>query len=222
MTDAQRRAFSEQSEKTKVDPTPAQQAHRVRVVEDKALKRAAARVWTKDEVAAQERAVELLLTEAINDSAICSALKAKWNVGATRAKKLIVRVRGRWIEESQVNAHANKVEAERRLTSGIHEARKDRNWSAVASFERTLAGIQGTLEPMRIDVNVRKSGAVAEIVAAMSGDELEALLKEMDERDQIYDKWRAGLLPPPPPAFDVVGEVVAEEPGLKLNGAGGK
>lgn len=218
MSEAQREAFRLQAEKNaRGDITERQAAHRRSVADpatSPARKRAAPRVWTPGEVKEQERAVEVLLTNAVDEAGIVTALRNKWGISYHRAKRLIGRVRDRWVEESQVNGYANKVEAEKRLLDGIREARKDRKWSAVASFERTLANLQGTLEPIRIDVGVRQHGAILEIMGSMTGEELERLAGEAEESRRVHEAWRRGALPAVADAI-----VVDEEPAAKANGA---
>lgn len=208
MTDAQRAAFAAQTAKNITEPSDAQREYKRRVANPETnpiiAKRPAPRTWTAEEVREQERAIGVLLTNAVDTHGIVTALRNKWGIGHGRAHKLIERVRRQWIEDSQTNSYANKVEAERRLLDGIKRAREAGKWSAVASFERTLANIQGTLEPMRIDVNVRQSGAIVEIMASMTGEELEQLAARAAERNALYERWRAGQLPPAPQSVEVV------------------
>ena len=74
-----------------------------------------------------------------------------------------------------------------------------------------LADIQGTREPIKVDVDVRVGEAMLQLVANTSGAELDRLASEFDEYERF---WREHH----PDVIDAVGEDVTEK---KLNGAGG-
>lgn len=62
-------------------------------------------------------------------------------------KKDITAIRKRWLEEDVAHREYARSMSMRRLFDEIRYARKDGRWSAVASLERLLAQIQGTLAP---------------------------------------------------------------------------
>lgn len=65
-----------------------------------------------------------------------------------------------------------------RLHGHISKAEKAQSWNAVASLERLLAQVQGTLEPLQVNVHVdaQVRDAVAGVLGSMSAAQLDALL----------------------------------------------
>jgi hypothetical protein len=65
-----------------------------------------------------------------------------------------------------------------RLHAHIQGARRDKSWNAVAALERTLAQVQGTLEPVQVQVSVEATvrDAVGAVLSGLSRPQLEALL----------------------------------------------
>ena len=64
----------------------------------------------------------------------------------------IARIRETWAAEEAGNRAHNKAQQQRRLYGHISAAKADKNWPAVAQFEKLLADIQGTREPLEMTV----------------------------------------------------------------------
>ena len=73
---------------------------------------------------------------------------------AWRVHRLLAEIKDQWAHDDAEQAPRLKAMAVRRLLGSIQSARADKAWTAVASLERTLADIQGTREPVRIEVDV--------------------------------------------------------------------
>lgn len=111
-------------------------------------------VYDIRDVREQMDAVEQLLVAGIPVSRIEKEAKQRWKLTAGRTKRLIDRVRQRWAEESRAERPHWKAQAIRRLYGHIAKARGEGQWNAVAAFERLLAEMQGTKEPVEIQLNV--------------------------------------------------------------------
>lgn len=111
-------------------------------------------VYDMHDVREQMDAVEQLLVAGIPVSRIEKEAKQRWGLTAARTKRLIDRVRARWAEESRAERPHWKAQAIRRLYGHIAKARGEGQWNAVAAFERLLAEMQGTKEPVEIQLNV--------------------------------------------------------------------
>jgi hypothetical protein len=154
------------------------------------------KVYTPTETREHEAFIENALQTAFAHGLIVRGLKQKFGMGETRAKKLIHRVLDRWALDSEKNRSSNKASAERRILTDVREARAEKKWSAVASLESLLADIQGTRDPVKIDVDVRVSETLVAMVADMSGERLRDLVEEAREQRALASvAKRHGLLP---------------------------
>lgn len=169
------------------------------------------RIYTRLEVLEHEALVEQALTAGASMAIVGRLLKAKFGVGLNHARKLVNRTLDKWAVESEKHRATNKASAEARLMSDARNARAEKKWSAAVQAEHLLADIQGTREPIKIDVDVRVGEAMVALVASMSGAELERIALEAEEKDRF---WREHH----PDVIDVQGVLMLP----KLNGAGGE
>ena len=110
---------------------------------------------------------------------------------AWRVHRLLAEIKDQWAHDDAEQAPRLKAMAVRRLLGSIQSARADKAWTAVASLERTLADIQGTREPVRIEVDVtaEQRHAIAGAIATMQPAQVLALAERMRE-------LKSRLLPP--------------------------
>jgi DNA-binding transcriptional MerR regulator len=126
--------------------------------------------------------IEKLLIAGVSISRIESACREAFDppMSKTAVRTYISRVHARWAEEERTNRAHYKTQAIRRLYGHIAEARKASNWAAVAQLERLLSDIQGTKEPIEVQVNVDATvtEAMLHVVANLSPERKRALIEE--------------------------------------------
>lgn len=120
---------------------------------------------------------------------------------------LVPHVFKEWADEDTARRPHQKRAAVKRMHSHIAAARAAKNWNAVASLERLLAQMQGTLEPIEINVNldatIRES--VINVVAMASPERIR------DLATHALRMRRAARLPlpaPPPAEVEAAGEEI--------------
>lgn len=147
-------------------------------------------------------AIERLMVAGVSANKIEDACKKEFSIGKTRVRGYMADIRNRWIEEERANRPTYKAQAMRRIYGHIAEARKAGNWTSVAQFERLLTEIQGTREPVEIQLNVDATvtEAVLHVVANLTPERRAAILAEQ--------KRLRGL--PVGPVVDTKGEAVPE------------
>lgn len=128
----------------------------------------------------RDDAIERLLVAGLNRTRINSAMAERYGMSRSAVDNAIRRVRARWVEEERENRPSYKAAAIRRLVGHVAEARQAKNWASVAQLERLLAEIQGTREPMEVQVNLDISlpEAAMRVVAALPPDRFRALIDE--------------------------------------------
>lgn len=102
-------------------------------------------------------------------------------IGYDKAKRLLGVVKERLVRESESLRPTNKAAAERRILGDIQAAKAAKNWAAVRGFESLLADIQGTKDPIRVDVSVTQRSAVVHLIGNMTDGEFTELVDEYEE-----------------------------------------
>jgi hypothetical protein len=114
----------------------------------------------------QRHAMEEMLSHGMGYTEVCElmvsgayVIKEGRPVGQPMApatvRRTIARIRKRWAEQDEEHKHEYRLAQMRRLYTEIGEARRAKNYGAVAALERLLADVQGTREPERVAVDVR-------------------------------------------------------------------
>lgn len=154
---------------------------------------------TRSQLAARESFVERLLLAGATHANIyklaarpTTADPPGLGIGKTAAVGAIRRVMDRWVAESEADRSFNKVTAVRRLFSHMQDARRDKKWSAVLGCERLIADIQGTREPIRIDLNANVNMALVNCIGAMTSEDREALLAEYEVLEETAAQLKQG------------------------------
>ncbi len=92
----------------------------------------------------------------------------------------VARIREKWAEEERAARPHYKAQAMRRIYGHIAEAKRDKNWSAIAQFEKILSDMQGTKEPVEINVNIDATvtEAALHVVSTLTPERRRALIEE--------------------------------------------
>jgi hypothetical protein len=139
---------------------------------------------TKAERNQRIRAAEALLSNGASKDHIHQVLADKFGMGQRAITALITRVYKLWSEdESSQRAHYKRA-AIRRIHGHINAARKQGKFGAIASLEGLLARIQGTLDPIRVEVNVEATLRET-VLHVMTGLDTERL-HELAQRALAY------------------------------------
>jgi hypothetical protein len=166
------------------------------------------KVFTREEIRKQLEFVEGLFSLSGANAApvIAAAIKpppAGLGITATRAARLIARVREAWAESDKANSDAKRQAAERRILRNIqaNQGRRDpRNpavwlekpdYAAIARFEAILMKIQGTAAPERVEVNVSVSQTLTAVFARYPLERLRELHAAAEAKHKLAQKYLA-------------------------------
>lgn len=187
------------------------------------------RVWTVPEQRQQRDLAEALLASAQGTEAYASRQLAKQlRVPFARAKRVVREVLDQLaarregtkaVEDarSQAIARVRSMLAHARGTPKVIEdprtgERKQAGWlvepdhRAVAKYEEILMRLEGTDQPIKVDVNVRMSAALEGVISNLSPKQVERFVERRRELERLAGLARARL----PECIDVEGEAVAE------------
>jgi len=95
-----------------------------------------------------------------------------------------------WADEDAESRPYYKSATMRRLHSEIVQAKSDHSWSAVAMLEKTMMEVQGTAEPLEVNLtgDVRLTRSIIEVL----GEEDAPTLRQMiDDERKRYESERA-------------------------------
>lgn len=123
-----------------------------------------------------------LLASGIDGREIVHVMTRKHGMTATAVKQLRVRMERELCEEDREMVPLVRAKQVRRLHAHIARAVGDKSWNAVASLERLLAGVRGTLEPVLISVNVDATvrEAVTLVLGSLDQTSMRALIDGTD------------------------------------------
>ena len=102
-------------------------------------------------------------------------------ISITQAYRYLDQVKERLSKEFEASRHLFKARASQRITREIMEARQAKQWSAIAPLENVLARIEGTMEPIKVTVDVQVSVALLNVIGNMSPHEMDTILAEYEE-----------------------------------------
>jgi len=124
--------------------------------------------------------IERMLIAGISMSRIEDVAKEKLGMSFGRTRSYIDRIRAMWAEEERAGRPHNKAAAIRRCLGHVAEARRDKNWSAVAQFEKHLSDLQGTKEPVEVNLNIDATvtEAALHVVASLTPERRAALIAQ--------------------------------------------
>lgn len=125
-------------------------------------------------------AIEQLMVAGVSMTRIEDMCRDKFQMTKGKVRTYADLVRTRWAEEERANRPSNKAQAIRRCLGHIAEARRDKNWAAVAQLEKHLADLQGTREPVEVNLNIDATvtEAALHVVANLTPERRAALIAE--------------------------------------------
>lgn len=143
--------------------------------------------FTHEEAAHHRRVVNELLVRLYHPDRIVQTMRTNFQVSKHRSLRLIQEELEKWDREgTDVNdVKRKRVAAEQRLATYLEECRK-RFFNPTATVkgsmrdimmvEKQLAEIQGTLAPIKVDINVSITANMAAVLANLSPEQIQAAL----------------------------------------------
>lgn len=133
----------------------------------------------------QRRArIEALLIEGRTNPEVIAIMKKEFNAPASNSIRGIAWVRHRWTEEEAERRHLYKETAIRRHYQHIREAVQDRDHSAIAKHERTLAQMTGCFSAINIEIRNQSADIMIDALRGLDELALKELLVTQLERER--------------------------------------
>lgn len=125
-----------------------------------------------------------LLQAGVSPDMIAQAMAEKFGMDEAAVKRLSTEIRQRWLEEDDEDRPYARSATIRRLKKQISEARAKGAYTAAAMYEKTLAGIEGTANPVELHIkgDIRVSQAVRAVIGEMDETEFMDLVNEESGR----------------------------------------
>jgi hypothetical protein len=166
--------------------------------------------WTKEQTAQHLDTLRQLLPIARSDRDVLREMRARFGFGIGRCQRLTRIVREEWAKEEEARRPHLKQEAVSRIMQMLAVARGRRttdgqgwvekpNLSAVVRLEALLADLQGTREPVKVDVDVRVSQTTAAVIYNMNAADVAEALARYRENVRLAEEYRRlsdAALPP--------------------------
>lgn len=152
----------------------------------------------------QISSIEELMLRAAGERKIIDAVSRSVEEGGLgisrrRAKRLMEIIRARWAKEDEAFRATRKSEQRRRIQGHLARAMGGKqndgtfvpmNHQAVARYESLLADIDGTREPIAVDVNVKYTETMVKVLAVMTPDRVAAMIEVAHERRRLAEAFR--------------------------------
>jgi hypothetical protein len=119
-------------------------------------------------------------------------MRKQFGVGRVRTEKLRDEVLRGWAALDEEMRPHHKAIAVRNLTRWITKAEKDKRWHAVAAFHSQLMDVQGTREPLKLDVNAELKASLASAVFNLTPEQMQEMLEQRRELERQAALGRAG------------------------------
>lgn len=129
-------------------------------------------------------AIEQLMVAGVAKTRIEQACKDQFGLSKKKVEEYAGVVRERWIEEERTARPTYKQQAMRRLMGHIAAAVREKNFAAVAQFERLLSEMQGTKEAVDINLNVgvAVSQATLHVIGSLTPEQRAEIVRIQRER----------------------------------------
>jgi hypothetical protein len=162
--------------------------------------RGTGKIWRRDEVREHLKYLEQQYASGSTYTRICELAYAKFGLKTSRTKTLLVRVRKAWEAADNENRAHEKARQSRRILNYIAHARGTyddikKKWirspdhKALLGWERLYADIHGTKAPVKIEVDVRMSQAVANVMAALTPAQMQEYVARINERNRLANLY---------------------------------
>lgn len=156
---------------------------------------------------------QLLANGLAEEDIVVVCLDPKHELGFKRRGQVLHEltvVKHAWAKADQDAAPRLKAMATRRILDHIAKARSKGAWAAVATLERTLADIQGTKAPIRVEVDVTEAQRVA-LAGALAAMPIDRVLELAQLRRELRAEQERRLLRESPMTIEAkVEEALAE------------
>jgi hypothetical protein len=165
--------------------------------------------------------IENLLVAGISPSRIARAAREQLGMKSSSVNTYIDRIRERWAEEERGSRPYYKQQAIRRIYGHISQARAEKNWSAIAQLEKLLADIQGTKEPItvQIDVDATVKEAALHVIANLTPERRQALIAEQRRLRELAAQNTITVPAEAPKSDDELGCLTPRNSGLGTTGS---
>lgn len=165
-------------------------------------------VYTKAETEQQIIFLEELLSnpQVYSDTQRRQLMKQRFQIGMTRYKKVYFLLQERWKQrdteqdrDAKRRAQIARLHKELAWASGRRDPQDPTKWiekpdfAAIRSFEALLAELEGTREPIKVDIDVRMTTSVVNVMANLSPEQVAELVAEQDERERLANERREQL-----------------------------
>ena len=160
------------------------------------------RFYTWAETRTQMSAIEQLMLRPESEHAIASLCKQQFGIGGGRTQQLMQRIRDRWTSEDSAARPAWKSAQIRRLQRMIKAATgyvengkwvEKLNHVALAKYEELLASIQGTKDPLKIELDMQVSETALHVIADLTPEEVAHFVERNLENKRMAEEYRALL-----------------------------
>lgn len=168
------------------------------------------RFYTHLETVEHRKAAEAVLPTMTRKQAM-RYLRDTFNVGEIRAKNVVNACLELWKREAEKseNREENRERAIRRIMSMLLIARgrpninqetgRQEGWvdkpnhAAVAKYEKLLMQLQGTEEPMKVELTVNVSQAVSGVIMNLTPEQVERYVERRKELERLAEEGRKAL-----------------------------
>lgn len=158
-------------------------------------------VYTPEETREQHEWIAGAMAARMTTYAITQQAKDKFGIGASRVRNLMARVLEKWKLEDEQNRSSLKAKAVRsleqdmtavraELANNISVSDKAKLHSTLTRYHALLADIQGTREPIKVDVDVRVSQSIVGVIANLSPEQVQAYVQRRKQLEQEAEHGR--------------------------------
>jgi hypothetical protein len=149
--------------------------------------------------------LEVMYAQRYPKQEIIRTMRERYGLRKMAVYTMLDRVRASWAEQSEEERASNKAAQEIRLNQDLRRLRvrmadqkaaskpNDRELAALSGavyrLESLLADIQGTREPIKVDVDIKVSQAIFTMIGTMGAEEVArelAYYEEIERRAQAY------------------------------------
>jgi hypothetical protein len=159
-------------------------------------------VYTLAEIAKHRASAEKLLGQSYAPAAVIRLLRQQLGIGPKRARRCVEQVLTEWSRQVDPRqAEKNRALAAERVRDDLRnlrfkkvaidethfgwEKRADPNYTAIARMEFLLMRLEGTDQPVKIDVDVRMNEATIGSIAKLSPEQVRGILAEGERTERL-------------------------------------
>lgn len=155
---------------------------------------ARARTYTSAEARQQRQLVEQLWVQGIDSPRRIADTISQivgYKMPRTRVVTLLERVRDEQAQLDVSTLAERKRRQVQRLLDDARKARAEKKWSAVASIEKLIADIDGTMAPIQVQHDHRVQHAITNVLSELTPEDFAALVEEqraIDAKAKAFDE----------------------------------